>query len=97
MNLIVNASANNPTMFSSIKSIIKSIELYLQLKNKKFYYDLHEDFSDKEDAITQRIEKLRDSGDSADADRADLLRDRLAAERKRFEHLSAFYTKADKG
>ena len=84
-------------MFSSIKSIIKSIELYLQLKNKKFYYDLHKDFSDKEDAITQRIEKLRDSGDSNDADRADLLRDRLAAERKRFEHLSAFYTKADKG
>ena len=84
-------------MFSSIKSIIKSIELYLQLKNKKFYYDLHKDFNDKEDAITQRIEKLRDSGDSADADRADLLRKRLRAERERFEHLSAFYTKADKG
>jgi hypothetical protein len=84
-------------MFSSIKSIIKSIELYLQLKNKKFYYDLYRDFNDKEDAITQRIEKLRDSGDSNDADRADLLRDRLAAERKRFEHLSAFYTKANKG
>jgi hypothetical protein len=83
-------------MFSSIKSIIKSIELYLQLKNKKFYYDLHKDFNDKEDAITQRIEKLRDSGDSNDADRADLLRERLRAERQRFEHLSAFYTKADK-
>jgi hypothetical protein len=96
-NLIVNASANNSTMFSSIKSIIKSIELYLQLKNKKFYYDLYRDFGDKEDAITQRIEKLRDSGDSNDADRADLLRERLRAERKRFEHLSAFYTKADKG
>ena len=84
-------------MFSSIKSIIKSIELYLQLKNKKFYYDLYRDFNDKEDAITQRIEKLRDSGDSNDADRADLLRERLRAERQRFEHLSAFYTKADKG
>ena len=84
-------------MFSSIKSIIKSIELYLQLKNKKFYYDLYKDFDDKEDAITQRIEKLRDSGDSNDADRADLLRERLRAERKRFEHLSAFYVKADKG
>tara|TARA_R110002020_G_scaffold261934_1_gene476278 strand:- start:1521 stop:1775 length:255 start_codon:yes stop_codon:yes gene_type:complete len=84
-------------MFSSIKSIIKSIELYLKLKNKKFYYDLHKDFSDKEDAITQRIEKLRDSGDSSDADRADLLRERLRAERERFKHLSAFYTQADKG
>ena len=84
-------------MFSSIKSIIKSIELYLQLKNKKFYYDLHKDFRDREDAITQEIEKLRDSGDSNAADRADLLRKRLRAERERFEHLSAFYTQADKG
>ena len=83
-------------MFSTIKSIIKAIELYLQLKNKKFYYDLHQDFRDREDAITEKIEELRDSGDSNDADRADLLRKRLAAERKRFEHLSAFYTQADK-
>ena len=83
-------------MFSTIKSIIKAIELYLQLKNKKFYYDLHQDFRDREDAITEKIEELRDSGDSNDADRADLLRKRLAAERKRFEHLSTFYTQADK-
>ena len=83
-------------MFSTIKSIIKAIELYLQLKNKKFYYDLHQDFRDREDAITEKIEELRDSGDSNDADRADLLRKRLAAERKRFEHLSAFYTQAYK-
>ena len=83
-------------MFSLIKSILKSVELYLQLKNKKFYYDLHQDFRDREDAITEKIEELRDSGDSNDADRADLLRKRLAAERKRFEHLSAFYTQADK-
>jgi hypothetical protein len=84
-------------MFSLIKSILKSVELYLQLKNKKFYYDLHQDFRDREDAITKKIEELRDSGDSNDADRADLLRERLRAERQRFEHLSAFYTKADKG
>tara|TARA_B100000085_G_scaffold283004_1_gene312720 strand:- start:854 stop:1108 length:255 start_codon:yes stop_codon:yes gene_type:complete len=83
-------------MFSLIKSILKSVELYLQLKNRKFYYDLHQDFRDREDAITEKIEELRDSGDSNDADRADLLRKRLAAERKRFEHLSAFYTQADK-
>ena len=91
-------------MFTLIKSILKSIELFLALKNKKFYYDLHQDFRDREDAITQEIEKLRDSGNSADADRADLLRNRLAAERQRldserkqFEHLSTFYTQADKG
>ena len=80
-------------MFSLIKSVLKSLELFLSLKNKKFYYDLHEQHRDREDATIERIEKLRDSGDSNDADRADLLRERLNAERKRFEHLSAFYTK----
>ena len=28
-------------MFSLIKSVLKSLELFLSLKNKKFYYDLH--------------------------------------------------------
>ena len=79
-------------MFALIKSILKSLELYLNLKNKKFYYDLHKQHRDREESIMERIEKLRDSGDSNDADRADILRKQLAAERKRFEHLSAFYT-----
>ena len=81
-------------MFTLIKSILKSIELFLTLKNKKFYYDLHRDFRDRENAITQEIEKLRDSGDSSDADRADLLRKQLKYEREQFEHISAFYSKA---
>ena len=80
-------------MFALIKSVLKSIELFLALKNKKFYYDLHKEFQDREYAITQTIEKLRETGSSNNADRADLLRDRLAAERERFEHISAFYTK----
>ena len=82
-------------MFALIKSVLKSVELFLSLKNKKFYYDLHTDHNDREYAITQAIEQLRDTGDSNDADRADLLRDRLAAERERFEHISAFYTKTE--
>ena len=68
------------------------MELFLSLKNKKFYYDLHTDHNDREYAISQAIEKLRDTGNSNDADRAALLRDRLTAERKQFEHISAFYT-----
>ena len=80
-------------MFALIKSVLKSLELYLTLKNKKFYYDLHKEQKDREFAITEAMEAFRETGDSNDADRADLLRERLNAERKRFEHLSAFYTK----
>ena len=80
-------------MFALVKSLIKSLELFLNLKNKRFYYDLYREQRNREDEILQEIEKLRDSGDSNDADRADLLRKRLTTEREQFEHLSAFYSK----
>ena len=80
-------------MFALIKSVLKSLELYLTLKNKKFYYDLHKEQKDREFAITEAMEAFRETGDSNDADRADLLREQLYTERKRFKHLSAFYTK----
>jgi|TARA_R110002020_G_scaffold237040_3_gene449323 hypothetical protein len=80
-------------MFQLIKSVLKSIELYLTLKNKKFYYELHKQFKDKEKKIVQEIEDFRILGDSHSADRADLLRDYLDTERREFEHLSAIYSK----
>ena len=83
-------------MFQLFKSVIKSIELYLTLKNKKFYYDLHKEFKEREQNLVQEIENLRIRGDSHSADRADLLRAHLTTERREFEHLSAFYTQADK-
>ena len=80
-------------MFGSIRSILKSIELYLTLKNKKFYYELHKDFKQREQKLVQEIENLRIRGDSHSADRADLLRVYLNTERREFEHISTFYSK----
>ncbi len=80
-------------MLALIKSLIRSLELSLNLKNKRFYYDLYREQRNREDEILQEIEKLRDSGSSNDADRADLLRKRLTTEREQFEHISAFYSK----
>ena len=84
-------------MFGLIKSVIKSIELYLKLKNKKFYYDLHKEFKERERKLVKEIEEFRISGDSHSADRADLLRDYLDTERREFEHISAFYAKIKEG
>ena len=84
-------------MFGSIRSILKSIELYLTLKNKKFYYELHKDFKQREQKLVQEIENLRIRGDSHSADRADLLRDYLNTERREFEHISSFYSKIREG
>ena len=40
-------------MFQLIKSVLKSIELHLTLKNKKFYYDLHKEFKDREQKLVE--------------------------------------------
>ena len=79
-------------MLSIIKSVLKSLELFLNIKNNKFYYD-----NEREDKLIDEIEKLRQTGTSGSADRADLLRQRLDSERKQFKHLSTFYSKTDEG
>ena len=84
-------------MLFIIKSVLKSLELFLNIKNNKFYYDLQKEHNDREDKLINEIEKLRQTGTSWDADRAALLRQRLNSERKQFKHLSAFYSKTDEG
>jgi uncharacterized membrane protein len=79
---------------SLISSVLKSLELFLQLKNNSFYYDIREKSRKRQTEIINEIEELRDAGDSNSSDRADLLRDELKSEREELEHLSAFYTKA---
>ena len=79
---------------SLIKSVLKSLELYLTLKNKKFYYDLHRQHKKTEAELITEIEKLRSTGSSNDADRADILRRQLEYEYQEFEHLSTFYSQA---
>jgi hypothetical protein len=74
-------------IFGLIKSVLKSLELYLAFKNKAFYRDLIDDHREREKGLINEIEKYRSSGSSNDADRADLLRDQLLTEREQFESL----------
>jgi hypothetical protein len=77
-----------------LQSLLKSIELFLSLKNKLFYYDIREKSKKRQNEIIEEIEKLRSRGDSNSADRADLLRSELSREKSELEHLSTFYSKA---
>ena len=77
-----------------LQSLIKSLELFLSLKNKLFYYDIREKSKKRQNEIIEEIEKLRSRGDSNSADRADLLRLELSREKSELEHLSTFYSKA---
>jgi|TARA_R110000803_G_scaffold103550_1_gene171671 hypothetical protein len=79
-------------MLSLIKSILKSVELYLILKNKLFFFELTSGHEKKRKNIIQEIEEIRVN--AGDPDRADLLREQLIREDKSFKHLSAFNSKS---
>ena len=82
-------------MIALIKSILKSLELYLSLKNKTFYLKLVKDHEKERKSIIQEIEDIRTNG--GDADRADLLREQLIRKDRDFKHLSTFYSESEKG
>jgi|TARA_R110000824_G_scaffold20482_7_gene77127 hypothetical protein len=82
-------------MFSLIKSILKSIELYFSLKNKLFYIELRYNHEKARKRIIQELEDIRANG--GDPDHADLLRDELIREDASFKYLSAFYAQSGKG
>ena len=48
-------------MLTLIKSVLKSIELYLSLKNKLFYIELRHNHEKTRKRIIQEIEDLRES------------------------------------
>jgi hypothetical protein len=80
-----------------LTSVLKSLELFLLLKNKLFYYEIRTKSLNRQKEIIAEIENLRSKGDSNSADRADLLRSELRREREELEHLSTFYTKTGEG
>lgn len=84
-------------MFALIKTLIETLNLYLKLKNRSFYVDLVDKSKKKQKELIDEIEKLRSNGDAASTDRADFLQRELIAEKRDFEHLSTFYTEAEKG
>ena len=45
-------------MLSLIKSVLKSIELFLSLKNKSFYLQLKRDHEEERERIIQELENI---------------------------------------
>lgn len=77
-------------------SVLKSLQLFLELKNKLFYYEIIQSSNKRQRELIEEIEKLRARGDSNSSDRADILRMQLRNEKEQLEHLSAFYASAAK-
>lgn len=82
---------------SLIKSVLKSIELYLMLRNKLAFFEIKTKHRKIKNELINEIEELRAAGDSNSSDRADLLRKRLKSENNNFEHISAVFLESQGG
>jgi len=79
-----------------IKNALSALTLYLELKNKAFYYDIIEKSKSRQKTLINEIEELRADGSNDSNDRADILRAELIDERKTLEHLSTVYSLSGK-
>lgn len=79
-----------------IKSALQALTAFLELKSKAFYYDIMQQSRTRQKELINEIEKLRTTGTNSSNDRADLLRSELMEEKRRAEHLSAFYSLSGK-
>ncbi|MDA9950169.1 hypothetical protein N9D12_00615 [Candidatus Pelagibacter sp.] len=82
---------------SLVKSILKSIELYLALRNKLAFFEITEKHNKKKNEFIEEIEKLRAIGDNESSDRADFLRGQLRTENNQFKHISTVFLEAQGG
>ncbi len=82
---------------SLVKSILKSVELYLALRNKLAFFEITEKHNKNKNELIEEIEKLRAIGDNESNDRADFLRGQLRAENNQFKHISTVFLEAQGG
>lgn len=84
-------------MMSLIKTLAKSLQLYLELRNRLAFFQIKNQHRQIKNELINEIEELRAAGDSNSSDRADLLRRRLRSENDDFEHISTVFIKAQGG
>ena len=84
-------------MMSLIKTLAKSLQLYLELRNRLAFFQIKTQHRQIKNELINEIEELRAAGDSNSSDRADLLRRRLRSENDDFEHISTVFIKAQGG
>ena len=84
-------------MMSLIKTLAKSLQLYLELRNRLAFFQIKNQHRQIKNELINEIEELRAAGDSKSSDRADLLRRRLRSENDDFEHISTVFIKAQGG
>ena len=82
---------------SLIKTLAKSLQLYLELRNKLAFFEIKNQHRNIKNELINEIEELRAAGDSNSSDRADLVRKRLKSENDDFEHISTVFIKAQGG
>ena len=79
-------------IIQAIAYFFKAIGEYYSYKAKSFYRNSYLDSNKAQQELIYEIEKLRDTGISADADRADFLRELLKEERRFIKSIESIST-----
>lgn len=80
-----------------IRSLLVALTYYLRLKNLTFYYDILEKSQDRQSVLRKQIETLRNTNTNESNARADVLFNLFLEEKRRSEHISAYYSEFGKG
>lgn len=70
-----------------IKAVLQLCIVYLELKNKSFFYDILEKSKARQQTLINELEKLREVGTNASNDAADVVRADLTQEIAFAKHL----------
>jgi len=70
-----------------LKSLLRALAAYWELKEKRFEHDLREQSRARIEALQDELENLRNRGDVSSTIAADRLRNRIYTERAYFESL----------
>lgn len=76
-------------MLGLIKTILETLALFMQLKVARYMYEITQDSREKQNALINKIEMLRNARDNDSNDVADVLRKQLILEKQHIEYISA--------
>lgn len=73
---------------AALASLFQAIGLYFSLKNRSFYYDIHNKSRQQQKQYIEELERLRAIRSPDAADDADLVRMQLLEEKRFYKHIS---------
>jgi hypothetical protein len=76
---------------AALANLFQAIGLYFSLKNRSFYYDIHNKSRQQQKQYIEELERLRAIRSPDAADDADLVRMQLLEEKQFYKHITTTF------